>query len=223
MSEEQAPQANPGSVMYPSSEQPESAEATQEQAQGQEETKEGEANQEQAGEVEGEKQEESKEESSEKEAKDKEEVEYKLELSEGSLLAKEKVDEIAEFAKKHGLSNEAAQEVLKAQEGVISEHMETLREKHQETVEGWYQESMNDPDIGGDKLKQHAERAKRAIEAFGTEGLVNGLKETGYGNHPEVVKVFSKIGELIENDQIVLPGKSIKNRSRAEVLYGNNS
>lgn len=214
MSEEQAPQANPGSVMYPSSEQPESAEATQEQAQGQEETKEGEANQEQAGEVEGEKQEE---------AKDKEEVEYKLELSEGSLLAKEKVDEIAEFAKKHGLSNEAAQEVLKAQEGVISEHMETLREKHQETVEGWYQESMNDPDIGGDKLKQHAERAKRAIEAFGTEGLVNGLKETGYGNHPEVVKVFSKIGELIENDQIVLPGKSIKNRSRAEVLYGNNS
>lgn len=222
MSEEQTSQATTEDVMYPSLENP-ATETPKEGADEKQDQKDTETAAPEKGQEEEqeESKDESKEESSSGENEDKD-IKYELELSEGSLLAKEKVDEIAEFAKKHGLSNEAAQEVLKAQESVVSEHMEGLREQHKKAVEGWYQESVNDPEIGGDNLKQHAERAKRAIDAFGTEALANGLKETGYANHPEVVRVFSKIGELIDNDEIVMPGKNLKQRSRAEILYGNN-
>ena len=212
--EQQAPQETTESVLYPSSDQSESTEQTPgagEEKPSQEQESAGEGAEATQG-----------NEGDSQEGKDTGEVEYKLELPEGSPLAKEKVEEVKEFAKRHGLSNEAAQEALKAQEAVAQNFVDQMKERHSQTVDAWAQETMSDPDIGGDKLKQSAELAKRALQTFASEKLIEGLRETGYGNHPEVIRVFSKIGELIQDDQLVMPGKQAKQRSAAEILYGTN-
>ena len=210
MSNEESSQTNTEDVLYDNS---------GEQAQGKEEVETTNA-------MEGEESgsEESKSEASEDTKEEsQEEIEYKLELSENSQLAKEKLDEIAEFSKKHGLSNEAAQEILKGQETLLNEFTEGLRQRHEAQVDAWEEEVRNDPQLGGDNLAKNLERGKRAIEAFGSEAFIEGLKETGYGNHPEVIRTFAKIGELVDNDELVLPGKSGVTKSAADVLYGNNN
>lgn len=160
------------------------------------------------------------EEASESEAE--EEINYEISLSKDSKLKQDDVDSVLGFAKEHNLSNEVAQKILAEKESQVDQFMEGLKSEHERRTQQWLEDSTNDPEIGGEKLKLSAERAKRAIEAFGTPELSEALDTTGYGNHPEVVKIFSKIGQLIEDDKIVMPGKSGVARSQADILYGNN-
>lgn len=166
---------------------------------------------------------EPEEKSDKKESKDeKEEIEYDLKLSKDSLLKEETLKEIEDFAKENKLSNESAQQILKREESLINGFAEDIKARHEKQVDDWYEESVNDPEIGGDKLKETSELSKRAIEAFGSSELAEALRETGYGNNPVVVKFLSKIGKAVDNDRLVLGGVEGKQTSRAETLYGNN-
>mgnify|MGYP003126241637 FL=1 len=57
----------------------------------------------------------------------------------------------------------------------------------------------------GDKFNHNLEMARRAFMNFATPEAVKVLEETGMGNHPELLKVFAKIGEVLAEDS-VLPG-----------------
>ena len=150
-----------------------------------------------------------------------EEIDYSFELSEDSNLAETDLEEIVNFAKKHGLSRETASELLERQEEVFKQSQQALIDRHQSIIREWREESQKDPEIGGEKLKLHAEQARKAVQKFGGDDFIQMLNETGYGNHPAVIKVFSKIGALISNDEFIAPGKAGVQRSQAETLYPN--
>ena len=59
---------------------------------------------------------------------------------------------------------------------------------------------------GGD-FDKNVELARRAFMNFATPEAVEIMEQTGLGNHPEILKVFSRIGELLQEDS-VLPGSS---------------
>lgn len=169
---------------------------------------------------ENESEEEGGEDDASKESDKKEKIEYDLKLSEDSYLDESIAEDIKSFAEKHGLSNEAANEMLKSQESIANNFASQLKEKHEEQVDNWFKESQRDPEIGGEKLKETAELSKRALDAFGSKDLANALRETGYGNNPEVVKFLSRIGKLVSNDTLVNSGAEGRQTSRAEILYG---
>ena len=59
----------------------------------------------------------------------------------------------------------------------------------------------------GGNFDKNVELARRAFMNFATPEAVEIMEQTGLGNHPEILKVFSRVGELLQEDS-VLPGSS---------------
>ncbi len=146
---------------------------------------------------------------------------WEIERSEQSKLSNEAFKDLVDFAKENGVSKDFAQELIDRAEQREVQIMSGIEEKRIEMINQWAEDSKNDPEIGGEKLKEHAELARRALNEFGSESLTEGLKSTGYGNHPELIKFFAKVGKLIADDQIITGDKGANQLTAAEVLYNN--
>lgn len=76
--------------------------------------------------------------------------------------------------------------------------------KHEQQVQAWEEASRNDPDFGGEKLQENLAIANRALEAYDPQGEIRAmLAETGYGNHPALVRFFLAIGRDLSPDRMV--------------------
>jgi hypothetical protein len=73
----------------------------------------------------------------------------------------------------------------------------------------WLNQSKNDPEFGGAKLEASLQVANKAYEALASPTLKELLKESGLVNHPEMVRLFRKAGEMISEDHFV-GGKSAR-------------
>lgn len=147
-----------------------------------------------------------------------------LELPEGSSLSKEHLEELKSFAKDNEISMELAKKLLDREEDLLDSYKEAQEKMHEQIIDTWKEQSLKDPEIGGDNLKQNLENCKRVIEKFGSEEFKKQLSETGYGNHPEVVRIFSKIGKLLQDDTLINPSAtSGQDKSIEEIFYGKNN
>lgn len=79
----------------------------------------------------------------------------------------------------------------------------------------------NDKDLGGEKVDENLGIAQRAINAYGSDELKTMLKESGLGNHPELVRFFHAVGQTISEDGDVDSGATQGGeKSLAQRLYG---
>ena len=109
-----------------------------------------------------------------------------------------------ELAHQIGLNNEQANILfdsyinsINSQEELESQDFDQFQvENTQALQEEW-----------GGNFDKNVELARRAFMNFATPEAVEIMEETGLGNHPEILKVFSRIGELLQEDS-VLPGTS---------------
>ena len=84
--------------------------------------------------------------------------------------------------------------------------------KHGQQVKAWEEASRNDPDFGGEKLQENLAIANRALEAYDPQGEIRAmLAETGYGNHPALVRFFLAIGRDLSSDRMVGGGRGVNN------------
>jgi len=145
---------------------------------------------------------------------------YELKLPEGSLVDNSRLEEIAAFAKAQGFSNETAQAVLDRESGALNAYHESQQAMLKELTEvKWVEQVKADKEIGGEKFRENVELAHRALAHFGSEDFKNELNRTGFGNHPELVRVFARVGKLIANDQAVRPGVQTTQKKSAEDLF----
>jgi len=109
-----------------------------------------------------------------------------------------------ELAHQIGLNNEQANILfdsyinsINSQEELESQDFDQFQvENTQALQEEW-----------GGNFDKNVELARRAFMNFATPEAVEIMEETGLGNHPEILKIFSRIGELLQEDS-VLPGTS---------------
>ena len=147
---------------------------------------------------------------------------YELKLPEGSKLDASHLERIAADAKARGLSQEDAQAEVernsKAQEAFAKQQDEQVKVY----LEKLATEAKADKEIGGEAFVKNSELAKRVVDRFGTEEFKKALNDSGLGNHPELIRVFHRIGKIMSEDQLVLPGTQQKSEKKpaAEVLYG---
>lgn len=89
--------------------------------------------------------------------------------------------------------------------------------KHDHQVQAWEEASRNDPDFGGEKLNENLAIANRALEAYDPQGEIRAmLTETGYGNHPALVRFMLAIGRDLAPDRMVGGGHNSGGDARAQ-------
>lgn len=153
---------------------------------------------------------------------------YDVKLADDSLISDERKEKIESFAKDRGFSNEHAQSLVnevvnEAVEEAVTLYQEATLENAKELADvTWPQQCKDDKEIGGDDYAKNAELSKRAREATSSPEFNKILLETGYGNHPEVVRHFLRLGKMMSDDQLVLGGGKgpIKEKDAADVFYG---
>lgn len=84
-----------------------------------------------------------------------------------------------------------------------------------------FKDDLDLPDINSDKINSYMQVADSAYREFCSEKLKQFMKETGLNYHPEIIKMFHKIGELLKADGITYGGKpKWEEMTPAQILYG---
>lgn len=121
--------------------------------------------------------------------------------------------EYREVAHQLGLNNEQASALF----GMYANQVQASEAQEKEAFDQFEVENTQTlQKEWGNSFNKNIELARRAFMNFATPEAVEIMEQTGLGNHPEILKVFSRIGELLQEDS-VLPGTS------TPILGGMNS
>ena len=119
-------------------------------------------------------------------------------------------DHFHALARAHGLADHVTRKMID-----IHHHAIELRKQRDRTIFArWASRAKADPEIGGAGFDANVAYAKRAIDRFGDDRLRGTLAQTGMGNHPELIRMFARVGR----DLAPKP----KRKSAAEILYPNH-
>lgn len=155
-----------------------------------------------------------------------------IEMPDGVEFSQELADKFSPIAKKLNLSQKGANEIvgiyldiLKEQHASAPEILEKYQADLQNAKTAQYEKMLNqDEEIGGgdeDKMNKYIDVANVGYKKFANESLQNLFKETGLRYHPEVVKLFHKLGKMSGDDKIDSFGSPVSNETPAQILYGN--
>ena len=145
---------------------------------------------------------------------------YDLTTAENSLLDQTDIDRISADAKEKGLSNEDAQLMADMEAEAIDRYHGKLDKQVEDIQAGWLKAAEADKEIGGEAFKENAELSKRLIDRYGSEALKDLLDESKYGNHPEVVRIFSIIArKTMAEDKAFFPKAHEKGEKTMEETF----
>lgn len=131
---------------------------------------------------------------------------YALAL-EGVELDPTLIEDATPIFKELGLSNDQANALLplapklmaKAQEATMQQMIEAGAQQRQQ----WLEAFKADPEIGGAKADETTHLAAKGLDAVGfVEGhpFRKALTESGFGNHPDMIRMARRLGELVGED-----------------------
>lgn len=144
---------------------------------------------------------------------------YAFTLPEGAVMDDAGIASFGEFAKELNLTQEAAQAML----GKLAPAMQARQAQARgETMAQWETQSKTDKEFGGAKLTENIAVAQKALAQFGSPELNTLLRESGLGNHPEIIRAFYRAGKAIGEDTFVSgERKSNTAQSPAQRMYPN--
>jgi hypothetical protein len=86
-------------------------------------------------------------------------------------------------------------------------------------VAEWAKAVTTDKEIGGGRWAENRAVIARARDQFATPELVQLMEQTGLGSHPEVIKLFVRVGKAISDDGHVIGGNPGPDPRSAESFY----
>lgn len=101
----------------------------------------------------------------------------------------------------------------------VAKQTQDMSEAFTRQIETWEGEAKADKDIGGDGFDANLATAKKAIDAFGSDGLKSVLNESGLGSHPEVIKFAVNAGKALADAPVITTGDGAAKKSLADSLY----
>lgn len=128
---------------------------------------------------------------------------YAFTAPEGKEFDAGLTDAFAAVAKDLNLSQDSAQTILSKMAPVLEARQAA---QAQAMKSEWLESAKSDAEYGGAKLQENLGVAKKAMDSFANPALVTLLNETGLGSHPEVVRLFYKVGKTISEDRFVANG-----------------
>jgi len=145
---------------------------------------------------------------------------YDLVLGEKSQLDPSVLNDVAGLAKELALDNEQAQKVATLIDTAAASHFDHLVSEHKTRITEWVAQVKKDSVMGGANFNGTIDAAKRPLAKYGDDELRAGLKETGFGNHPALIRFLSKIGKAMGEDHVIQQQHATAHeKSIAERLY----
>jgi hypothetical protein len=143
---------------------------------------------------------------------------YEFKDTEGIKFGTEALEKFSEAARALNLPQDKAQAIL---DGIAPQLAKQQVEAFKTTVQGWQDAAKADKEIGGTKLTENLTHAKRTVDAYFSPDFSKLLRDSGLGNHPEMVRGLAKIGRTLASDTFI-PGGSgqTDSASKASKLYG---
>ncbi|WP_320169527.1 endoprotease [Maridesulfovibrio sp.] len=120
------------------------------------------------------------------------------------------------FAHENGISAELAQKLVD-----FSNQLETVRMEEQHyQVEEWEKQLRAMPGWQGRNYSRNVGIARQALRTFASPELAELIGTSGYGNHPEVVKAFYKVGKRLSEDSYLDSSRRTpRKKTIGEILY----
>lgn len=122
-------------------------------------------------------------------------------VPEGFIFEEEDSRQFNALAKELNLPQDKAQKLIDKYVEKQQNQFEFWQEQHLRQVHSWTEEVKMDPEIGRGKFDESVGVALKALEQFGTPQLRKLLRESGYGSHPEFVKMFHRVGKALAEDK----------------------
>lgn len=141
---------------------------------------------------------------------------------EGMTFNPEAMAEFTGLAKEMNLSQENAQKMADLGGKLVQKVQADQMKQIEQAQAQWASDARADKEFGGDKLGENMALANQALKAFASPELTTLLKESGLGNHPEIIRVFWKVGQAISSDSLV-PGGKKPGEQGAQGFYGNSN
>lgn len=141
-------------------------------------------------------------------------------MPDGVEVDKTLLEKAVPLFKEANLPQEMAQKLVDMYAAQVAEQAKAQQETWGKVREDWVSTAKADKEIGGDNWDGKVSDAKLALDKFGTPELRKALNDFGMGDHPEVIRIFSRIGALVKDDKLHLgQGSPAAAKSAAQLLY----
>ena len=166
---------------------------------------------------------EAKDDKEEEEEEDEVDRDYsKLTFKDPENIDQDLLKEATEVFGESKLSVEQAQKLIQLQE----KFLEKTHARYHEQVDGWIKEGKKDPEFGGKDYEKNMAAVNKAFTTYGSESLGKFLDDYRFGDHPEVIRMFYRIGQTLTEDSKAGAGigkkPSSDGKTLAERMYPNS-
>jgi len=152
---------------------------------------------------------------------------YEFKSPEGAEIDPSKIEVFGETAKELGLTQNQFQQLVEYDIKRSASAMQEMSAQFSERISHWADETKADKELGGESLDENLGLAKRAIDTFGSPQLaklIDAPSDTnpeglGLGSHPEVIRLFYRVGRAISESDLVTGDTKIEGRDSLERMY----
>ncbi len=140
-------------------------------------------------------------------------------LADGALSAEE-LAATETKARELGLSQEAAQKFAELRAADKAGFIQAQQQAVDDARATWVAEIKADKVLGGEKFAENLAVASAGLKAVDPDGAMKALLDrTGMGDHPEVIRLFHRVGKALAPDSIVPGGKAPQGARDARSFY----
>ena len=140
-------------------------------------------------------------------------------MPEGMELDTELLNEFKPLAKELGLDLTKAQQLVDLGSKLATKMQQQSIDGWKKQTSEWADQAKADKEIGGKDFDANLGVALAAVDKFGTPELKAILDESGFGNHPEVVKFMYRVGKAISSDTGLVNGTKPAGKNTLQLMY----
>jgi len=153
--------------------------------------------------------------------------EYEFTPPDGVEIDEERLEAFGEYAYGLGLSQDQFQKLIEYDIERTANAQQSMAEAYSERISSWADATKVDKELGGEQLDEKLGLAKRAMESFASPELAK-LIDTpsadnpdglGLGNHPEVIRLFYRVGKAISESELVTGDSKVEGPDSLQRMY----
>ena len=130
------------------------------------------------------------------------------------------MDAFKPLAKELELTQEQAQKLVDFYNDGAKTSADESQTYYSDLMTEWQESVRNDKELGGKNFDDSLSAARKALDAFATPELYEIFEATGMGNHPEMVRIFARIGKAVKDDLIRIGSVNLTApRDAADILF----
>lgn len=145
-----------------------------------------------------------------------------FEMPEGMTVNTEMLEAFTPAFKELGLTQDQAQQLVTIEAGLVQAQQQAQYDAFTQQIEEWGTTAKNDQEYGGDKFEESVGFAQKAVNELGTPELKEALESSGMGNHPEMIRLMTRIGRMMGEDTLGGGQGVADKKDHASVLYPDN-